>query len=91
MESAAVVVVLMLVTAVLCVTQAIEIQYEFVEEWKLWKTQHERTYNTQPEELERHLVWLSNKKYIEAHNNNADVFGYTLSMNAFGDMVSGNV
>ena len=69
---------------VLC---AAEVQYEFVEEWKLWKSHHGRSYGTELEELERHLVWLSNKKYIESHNNNAHVFGYTLAMNTFGDMV----
>ena len=72
---------------VLCV-HCVEIEYEFVEEWRLWKTEHGRTYHAQPEELERHLVWLSNKKYIEVHNKNSGIFGYTLSMNGFGDMVS---
>ena len=66
---------------------AVEIEYEFVEEWRLWKTQHSKTYLSQPEELERHLVWLSNRKYIECHNNNADIFGYKLAMNNFGDLV----
>ena len=40
------------------------------------------------EELERHIIWLSNKKYIEEHNANTDLFGYTLSLNRFGDLVS---
>ena len=40
------------------------------------------------EELERHIIWLSNKKYIEEHNANTDKFGYTLSLNQFGDLVS---
>ena len=65
-----------------------EIQYEFVEEWQLWKTQHGKTYLSQPEELESHLVWLSNRKYVESHNNYADIFGYKLAMNSFGDLVS---
>ena len=81
--------VLVLVSViVLC---AADVQYEFVEEWKLWKTHHGKSYGTELEELERHLVWLSNKKYIESHNNNAHVFGYTLAMNSFGDMVGKNV
>lgn len=62
-------------------------KYEFKEEWLLWKRQHEKSYSTDLEELERHLVWLSNKKYIELHNANADVFGFTLAMNHLGDMV----
>ena len=40
------------------------------------------------EELEKHIVWLSNKKYIDEHNANSEKFGYRLAMNQFGDMVS---
>lgn len=63
-------------------------QYQFVEEWKLWKSQHGREYESTLEDLDRHIVWLSNKKYIELHNSNSHIFGYTLSLNHFGDMVS---
>ena len=62
-------------------------KFQFVEEWNLWKGQHEKSYGTQLEELERHLVWLSNKKYIEQHNANSDIFGFTLAMNHLGDLV----
>ena len=72
----------------LLVVAAAKVQYEFAEEWSLWKSQHGKSYQSELEELERHLVWLSNKKYIESHNNNAEVFGYTLAMNNFGDLVS---
>ena len=40
------------------------------------------------EELQRHFVWLANKKYIEQHNANAQEFGYTLGINQYGDLVS---
>ena len=63
-------------------------KFEFREEWNLWKAQHGKSYNEEREELERHIVWLSNKKYIEHHNDNADIFGFTLRMNQFGDLVS---
>ena len=65
-----------------------EPQYQFVEEWSLWKNEHSKAYQSDREELERHLVWLSNKEYIDQHNANADLFGFTLAMNHFGDMVS---
>ena len=80
-------VLLAVVTGAVC-RETVGVQYEFVEEWKLWKAENERMYHTQQEELERHLVWLSNRKYIEAHNNNFNIFGYTLAMNGFGDMVN---
>lgn len=67
---------------------AAEVQFQFVEEWQMWKAQHGKSYGSVREELERHLVWLSNREYINAHNNNAHVFGYTLAMNHFGDIVS---
>ena len=62
-------------------------QFEFVEEWNLWKSQHQKSYESELHELDRHLVWLSNKKYIELHNANSHVFGFTLAMNHFGDLV----
>lgn len=62
--------------------------YELRQEWNLWKTQHGKNYESQYMELERHLVWLSNKEYIEQHNQNADLFGFKLAMNHHGDLVS---
>ena len=61
--------------------------YQLSREWGLWKTEHRRSYGSDNEELERHLVWLSNMKYIEGHNANEHMFGYRLSMNQYGDMV----
>ncbi len=81
------------VVAVLCflsISSAVQPKYEFVEEWQLWKSRHEKIYDTHLMELERHLTWLSNKKYIEQHNANSHIFGFELAMNNFGDMV-GNV
>ena len=67
------------------------ITYESPELWQAWKTEHGKNYSSQLEELDRHLVWLSNKKYIEAHNSYDHVFGYMLKLNQFADMVSSNV
>ena len=39
------------------------------------------------EEIQRHAIWQSNMKYIDAHNEHADLFGFTLKMNEFGDLV----
>ncbi|CAI8032361.1 Silicatein [Geodia barretti] len=79
----------MLSVLVCCVLLAVvrcEVQYQHPEEWDLWKTEHGKSYQSQREELERHLVWLSNREYINAHNANSDIFGFTLSMNHFGDI-----
>ena len=61
---------------------------EFPPEWHLWKSQHGKVYQDEREELKRHIVWQANKKHIDDHNKYADVFGYTLKMNQFGDLVS---
>ena len=58
------------------------------EEWHQWKSEHGKSYLSEREELERHLVWQSNLKYIEAHNQNAHILGFSLKMNHFGDLVS---
>ena len=62
--------------------------YENYEEWNTWKMTHEKGYSFEQEEQERHLIWLSNKKYIDSHNMYADYMGFKLAMNMFGDMVS---
>ena len=58
------------------------------EEWSNWKLLHAKQYNSTLEELERHLIWLSNKRYIDAHNANSHIFGFKLAMNHLGDVVS---
>ena len=63
------------------------VEYEFAAEWHTWKGDYGKSYLSELEELERHTVWLSNKKYIEEHNSRADAFGYTLAMNHLGDLV----
>ena len=63
-------------------------KFQFVEEWNLWKSENAKGYESDLEELERHLVWLSNKEYIEQHNANSDLFGFTLAMNSLGDLAS---
>lgn len=63
-------------------------KFEFLEEWETWKEQHGKGYQSEREELERHLIWLSTKKYIDQHNANSDIFGFTLAINHFADLVS---
>ena len=60
---------------------------KFPQEWHLWKGEHGKTYQDLKEELGKHLVWLGNQEYINQHNRFSHIFGYTLKMNRFGDMV----
>ena len=65
--------------------------FQHVEEWHSWKNTHDKSYTSQVEELEKHLVWLSNKALVEQHNVNAELgfYSYKLKLNHFADMVSG--
>lgn len=65
-----------------------EALFKHVEEWSNWKLKHAKTYTTSLDELERHVIWLSNKKFIDHHNANSHIFGFTLAMNHLGDVVS---
>jgi len=78
--------ILVLLSIVALTTAAAK--FEFLEEWETWKEQHGKGYQSEQEELERHFIWLSNKKYIDQHNANSDSFGFTLAMNHFADLVS---
>lgn len=53
----------------------------------MWKSQHRKSYVSEREELFRHAVWQSNKKFIDAHNRFNQTFGFTLAMNELGDLV----
>ena len=79
--------IVLLICDLIAVLQARTVLH-FQEEWHLWKAKHEKNYSSDLEELEKHLIWLSNKKYIEAHNAASDIFGYTLELNKFADLVN---
>ena len=81
----AVVIWLCWVSPTTCTTKA---KFEHHEEWKAWKVTHSKNYVSEEQEIERHIVWLSNKEYIDQHNANAHLFGFTLALNHFGDMVN---
>ena len=62
-------------------------RFRHEQEWGKWKFTNDRNYTNELEELERHLIWLSNKVYIDQHNANSHIFGFTLAMNHLGDLV----
>ena len=79
---------LVLVLVLVVVDVQSHVRFEHPEEWQLWKTEHGKSYESQREELERHLVWLSNREYINAHNKNSVVTGFSLKLNHFADWVN---
>lgn len=63
--------------------------YESPHEWELWKSIHSKSYGSKLEELEKHIIWHSNKAYVDQHNINAElgVYSYHVKLNHLGDMV----
>ena len=57
-------------------------------DWLSWKRQNDRAYEEDLLELERYIIWQSNKALVYAHNQYASTFGYSLELNKFADLVS---
>ncbi|XP_021071288.1 cathepsin M-like [Mus pahari] len=59
----------------------------FDAEWQKWKMKYGKTYNLE-EEGQKRAVWEENMKKIKLHNgeNGLGKHGFTMEMNAFGDM-----
>lgn len=83
LSAAGAVLVLSLATAVLSGENTIQLPPE----WHLWKAEHGKNYNSFTEELQKHITWKSNHQYIDAHNAHKEIYGFTLKMNQFGDLV----
>lgn len=48
---------------------------------------HSKRYSSDEEELQRHIIWEANRNYVQNHNEHAAVFGFTVAMNEFADLV----
>ena len=48
---------------------------------------HGKDYGSDEEELSRRIIWESNKNYVDNHNEHHEMYGFTLAMNEFADMV----
>uniref|UniRef100_UPI00398EA4E2 procathepsin L-like isoform X1 n=2 Tax=Pristiophorus japonicus TaxID=55135 RepID=UPI00398EA4E2 len=59
------------------------------EDWKNWKSQHEKQY-TEEEETYRRLVWEDNMRFIEQHNleHSMGKHTFTVGINQFGDLTT---
>ncbi|XP_007937299.1 procathepsin L-like [Orycteropus afer afer] len=78
--------------AALCLgvaSAALEHDHSLDVEWYQWKSTYNRPYGSN-EEGWRRAVWEKNLKMIELHNQeyNQGKHGFTMAMNAFGDMTN---
>ncbi|XP_052584110.1 procathepsin L [Peromyscus californicus insignis] len=83
---------LLLLLALLCLGTALGIpkfNQTFDAQWHQWKSTHRRLYGTNEEEWRR-AVWEKNMKMIQLHNGeySEGKHGFTMEMNAFGDMTN---
>ena len=62
--------------------------FQHTTEWEMWKREHGRDYHTEEEEKHRHMIWESNKQYVDEHNKFAEQAGFTLALNLFADLES---
>ena len=76
---------LLLVLALVALAAA---EFEYTQEFQDWKVKYNKVYETKETELERQIIWESNKKFVENHNANSDKFDFTVAMNEFADLVS---
>jgi cathepsin L len=60
-----------------------------LEEWKAFKSMHQKQYANKSEENFRIKVFMENKYFIAKHNQRAAIGlkGYTLAMNKYGDLL----
>lgn len=62
--------------------------FEWQKEWDLWKAEYGKKYECEEMELSRRSIWAANKVFVDTHNANAALHGYTVTMNEFADLVS---
>ena len=48
---------------------------------------YSKEYLSDAEEFQRRGIWEMHWSYVEEHNRNADVYGYTTAMNEYADLV----
>lgn len=62
--------------------------FEWQKEWDLWKDEYGKKYDCDEMELSRRSIWAANKVFVDTHNANAKLHGYTVKLNEFADLVS---
>lgn len=84
-------VLLFCICSLSCASSSLQPRFQYLEEWNAWKSTHGKSYESERDEVEKHIVWMSNKEYIDQHNANSHIFGFNLDLNHLGDMVSAMV
>ena len=75
----------MLTLLLLIATCVYALPTEYDDQWEAWKTEYNKVYKDDIEEAHRKEIWMKHLVYVEKHNAQSDVYGYTLAMNLFAD------
>lgn len=59
------------------------------EQWESWKIVHQKFYAGHSEETLRRRIWQDNLAKIEDHNRQVGTANFSLGINQFADLVSG--
>ena len=78
----------MLTLLLLIATCVYALPTEYDDQWEAWKTEYNKVYKDDIEEAHRKEIWMKHLVYVQKHNAQSDVHGYTLAMNLFADLVS---
>ena len=62
-------------------------RFQDADEWESWKAKYKMEFPDRHSDHRRRGIFESNMRFIEGHNSNAKLHGYTLGMNAYGHLV----
>jgi hypothetical protein len=79
-----------LALSVYCASTATVLDASLNNVWESFKTEHAKQYHSADEEFTRRLIWESNFRLINKHNDEYKMgkHTYTVKMNKFGDMTN---
>lgn len=60
--------------------------YTLINDFRVWKKQHGKVYESAEHEVQRLLTWMDHHSYIEQHNKKDPAPSYTLGHNRFSDI-----
>ncbi|XP_067824180.1 procathepsin L-like [Heptranchias perlo] len=77
------------VVSVLVVASGSTFDSTLDDDWKNWKSEHEKQY-TEDEDTHRRIIWEDNMRYIKQHNleHSMGKHTFTVGMNQFGDLTT---
>jgi len=64
----------------------LELSVKLMTKFRSWAVEHDKSYDSHEDEMERLEIWVENDEKIEEHNNQQPAPSFTLGHNPFSDM-----